>query len=168
MQNPSDIGSGGSQGDKLNKLWLEGPSWLKNKQLWPKDITTKATEQTKAESKIIKDVPTTAIKSDELWNLIDKFSLLKTLRITSRIRRFFYICKKEGSSHERTTSDRRDRIFKMSMDQKRSIMNRQKSLLVTKKDWICTRMHRVSTFAWEESREILQFIYQRNTYSVKR
>lgn len=74
-QSTSDIGSRRNQEDKLNKLWLEGPSWLKNEQLWPKDITTKATEQTEAESKIIKDVLTTAIKCDDrLWKLIDKFS----------------------------------------------------------------------------------------------
>ena len=108
-QNPTDIGSRGCQGDKLTSSWLEGPSWLKDEQLWPRDITTVATEETEAESKIIKEVLATAVKSnDRLWTLIDKFSFWKTLRITAWIKRFlknFRLKKRQRDKGPLTTEE---------------------------------------------------------------
>ena len=37
-QNLADIGSRGCQADKLNELWLKGPEWLTEPDLWPGDI----------------------------------------------------------------------------------------------------------------------------------
>ena len=51
--NPADLGSRGGPADD-NKLWEQGPSWLKDKDKWPADIMTSPTPESKAEVKLIK------------------------------------------------------------------------------------------------------------------
>ena len=45
-QNPADIGSRGCQADMLNELWLKGPEWWTEPDLWPGDILTELNKET--------------------------------------------------------------------------------------------------------------------------
>ena len=54
-QNPVDLGSrGGSVTDA--DLWWNGPKWLQDRNTWPPNPMTTASEVTEAESKIIREV----------------------------------------------------------------------------------------------------------------
>ena len=47
-ENPADIGSRGCNTNKLPKTWLQGPTWLQNKDNWPKQkeiVPTKESEE---------------------------------------------------------------------------------------------------------------------------
>jgi len=51
-QNPTDIGSKGSKGNKLPELWLKGPDWLANPERWPAEMLTEPRKETEAEAKL--------------------------------------------------------------------------------------------------------------------
>ena len=87
-QNPADIGSRGCQADKLNELWLKGPEWLTEPDLWPGDILSEPNKETEAEAKLVKEIfATVAETKDNLDEVLEKNSFWKTVRITTWIRR---------------------------------------------------------------------------------
>ena len=68
-QNISDIGSRGAKPDYLNGEWKHGPKWPYNPELWPKDISTKPTEESEAEAKQIEEVMMLADqKEPDIWD----------------------------------------------------------------------------------------------------
>ena len=86
--NPADIGSRGGE-VKGNKLWLNGPDWLKDNRVWPDDIVTQSTKESEAEARVIKTVMrVTQDNSDCFDHLLEKFALRKVVRICSWITRF--------------------------------------------------------------------------------
>ena len=86
--NPADLGSRGGPVDD-NKLWSQGPSWLKDKDKWPSDIVTSPTPESQAEAKVIKGIfAGLTAATDCLDDLLEKFSLTKTLRVVAWIARF--------------------------------------------------------------------------------
>lgn len=81
----------GSRGGPVddNKLWKQGPSWLKDKDKWPADIVTSPTPESQAEAKVIKGIfAGFTAATDCLDDLLEKFSLTKTLRVVAWIARF--------------------------------------------------------------------------------
>ena len=86
--NLADLGSRGGPADD-NKLWKQGPSWLKDKDKWPADIATSPTPESQAEVKVIKGIFAGFTQAtDRLDDLLEKFSLNKTLRVVAWIARF--------------------------------------------------------------------------------
>ena len=101
-ENPADVASRGCSPKNLPANWLTGPAWLKDQSVWPEDIVTVATNETEVEAKIIKEIFSTAvIGEDHHIQVLSKYSLWKTLRINSWVRRFIDNCKK--SRKERTS-----------------------------------------------------------------
>ena len=70
----------------LSENWFIERCWLTNQEEWPEDITTDPSPDTKSKAKIIKDVLLAAvIQNGGLLLLIQKFSFLKTTRITASL-----------------------------------------------------------------------------------
>ena len=91
-ENPADIASRGAKFHQLQTNWWNGPTWLEDDNLWPKDINTVATSDTQAEVKLIKEVLKVAVENvkekDTYEKLIEKFEFKKAIRIMSWVRRF--------------------------------------------------------------------------------
>ena len=89
-ENPADLGSRGG-GVTKHPSWCNGPKWLQNKACWPPDIVTKASDESMAEEKAMRDVFAVAIATtDELDTLLEKFTYWKTTRICVWIMRFVH------------------------------------------------------------------------------
>jgi hypothetical protein len=100
--NPADLGSrGGSVIDHI--LWWKGPKWLSHRQEWPPEIVTRASPETKAETKMTKEILHAAVEraTDVFDDLLGKYKLWKVLRVGAWINRFILNCK----------AKRRDRDF---------------------------------------------------------
>ncbi|XP_078365845.1 uncharacterized protein LOC144650069 [Oculina patagonica] len=88
--NPADLGSCGGEVTS-HPSWCNGPTWLKNKACWPLDIVTKASDESMAEVKAMRDVFAVAIAStDKLDSLLEKYTYWKTMRICAWIMRFVH------------------------------------------------------------------------------
>ena len=76
-QNPADLGSrGGSVTDA--DLWWNRPTWLQDRNAWPPNPVTTASEVTEAESKILREVLATVTvdqKQDEFDQLLERQDL---------------------------------------------------------------------------------------------
>ena len=90
IQNPADIASRGAVVSALGDNWWKGPEWLQDEEKWPVDIQTKATADTEAEAKLIKEVLNVAVTEpcEALSNLVEKFQFKKVIRITAWMKRF--------------------------------------------------------------------------------
>ncbi len=91
QENPADLGSRGGE-VKNNKLWWDGPEWLSDKKQWPPDITTRATKESAAEAKVIRDVFAAVVEvaDDSFDDLLTKFNLSKTMRVCAWVSRFLF------------------------------------------------------------------------------
>ena len=70
--NPADLGSRRGTVDD-NKLWSQGPSWLKDKDKWPSDIVTSPTAESQAKAKVIKGIfARFTVATDCLDDLLEK------------------------------------------------------------------------------------------------
>jgi hypothetical protein len=90
-ENPADLGSRGGE-VKNNKLWWYGPEWLSVKEQWPPDITTRATKESDAEAKAIRNVFAAVLEKDDdnFDDLLTKFNLSKTTRVGAWVSRFLH------------------------------------------------------------------------------
>ena len=80
-------------------LWIHGPPWLSNPDQWPKNIEVKPSSESRAEAKVTKEILTFALpKNDEFNEILENFSLLKTLCICAWISRFLANCKNSKST----------------------------------------------------------------------
>ena len=86
--NPADVGS--RSGEVTNHaLWWNEPEWLSDKACWPPDIVTNATQESLAETKAKRDMLAVAVAAtDELDDVLEKFSQWKAIRVTAWIFRF--------------------------------------------------------------------------------
>ena len=91
-ENPADIGGRGVYGNQIPSLWWNGTNWLQNRDQWlPLQPNIKANEETEKEAKKIKTVLAAKIKlfnANKFDIRLEKCSLWKFLRITSRVSRF--------------------------------------------------------------------------------
>ena len=94
-ENPADIGGQGCATNKLGELWWKGPKWLPNYDHWPDDIKTAPSEESEAEARQVKEILAVAVmQSDEIEQILKKYSLWKALRVTAWIRRFASNCRR--------------------------------------------------------------------------
>ena len=80
-QNPAELGSRGGSVTDVD-LWWNGPKWLQDRNTWPPNPMTTASEVTEAESKIIREVlaaVTVDQKQDEFDQLLKGHDLRKSL-----------------------------------------------------------------------------------------
>ena len=90
-KNPADIGSRGCNANKLPKTWLEGPTWLQNKDNWSKQKEIVPTKESEEEAKLLKEVFYTAkVDENQIDVLTNKFEFWKTVRIVSWVKRCSY------------------------------------------------------------------------------
>ncbi|XP_078368252.1 uncharacterized protein LOC144652094 [Oculina patagonica] len=92
-QNPADLGSRG--GSVISApLWMNGPPWLPYPDQWPPNIEIKASSESQAEAKVTKEILAIALPERDVFSeLLEKYSLLKTLRICAWIARFLANCR---------------------------------------------------------------------------
>lgn len=88
-ENPADLGSRGGE-VKDDRLWWDGPEWLSEQENWPPNITTKATKESDAEAKVVRELfaSTVEVAVDSFDYLLAKFNLSKTLRVCAWVSRF--------------------------------------------------------------------------------
>ena len=104
-ENPADIGTRGA-GD-VSKLWLKGPSWLRNKENWPKNIVTTNNKEMDEERKMLKEIHMTVnVAEDHLAKMLKKLSrLFRLYRITAWIRRFINNCRRQQIAGELSSGE---------------------------------------------------------------
>ena len=146
-ENPADIGSRECKSDKLPKKWLEGPTWLQNKEEWPKQNDIEPKKESEEEAKLLKEVfYTVKLDESQVDVLINKFELWKTIRILSWTNRFL----RNTKSKERTVkTDQINNSIEMLIKQEQSILERTKPILPQK-----------STSVRVEFKVTTQFIFQ--------
>lgn len=67
---------------KDNKTWWDGPKWLSEQENWPPDVVTKASKESDAEAKIIRELFASTVEvPDSFDNIMAKFGLSKALRV---------------------------------------------------------------------------------------
>ena len=52
-QNPADVGSRGTLSRERLEIWLKGPNWLTEPEMWPAVVQTKPSKETEAEAKLV-------------------------------------------------------------------------------------------------------------------
>ena len=96
-QYPADLGScGGSVTDA--DLWWNRPKWLQDRNAWPPNPVTTASEVTEAESKILCEVlaaVTVDQKQDEFDQLLERHDLRKALYVCAWEVRFMQNCRRD-------------------------------------------------------------------------
>ena len=93
--NPADLGSRGGKVSG-NQLWWNGPDWLVHPEQLSPDIVTAPTPESEGEAKAVKEVFSAAVDStDKFDELLEKFPLMKTIRVIAWIRRFVFNCRAE-------------------------------------------------------------------------
>ena len=85
-RNPADIGSRGCKADQLSSVWLSGPEWLSNSEMWPINIVTESSKESDAEAKLTREVFATAVVTrDEFDEMLGKHTFWQTVRTSSWI-----------------------------------------------------------------------------------
>ena len=92
---PADRMSCGMSVANMGELSWKWPGWTGNSDNWPSDIKTKATAEKEKEARIIKDLMTsTTLKSDDIDEILQRYTYWKFLIIASWIQRFLNNSKK--------------------------------------------------------------------------
>lgn len=79
--------------------FMVSPEWLKDPDRWPGKIITQPTRETKEEAKLTKEVLAAAVDTkDDLYQVLEKNTFWKTVRVTAWIRRFLKNCKLKKSA----------------------------------------------------------------------
>ncbi|XP_028413930.1 uncharacterized protein LOC114536783 [Dendronephthya gigantea] len=99
-ENPADLGSRG--GDVVgNELWKHGPTWLNNQETWPPEVVPVASSDSKQEEKPSTRVLVTMNQTaheDVFDQLLERYTLRKTLRICAWINRFIQHTQRKAKS----------------------------------------------------------------------
>ena len=86
-ENPADLASRGGP-IKSSNLWESGPEWLQEEHSWPENPVLK--------SKVVREILSVAKTepvTDEFYQLLERSSLRRTLRVGVWIKRFIHNCK---------------------------------------------------------------------------
>ena len=102
--NPADFGSRGTVGISKHKsweTWLNGPSWLSQKEEWPEQIVTIPSKDSESEKLKIKEIMKTTVVNNPTVteSLIAKFKLSKAVRIMAWIHRFINNCRTKKKNY---------------------------------------------------------------------
>ena len=93
--NPADLGSWGGRVSG-NQLWWNGADWLVHPEQWPPGIVTAPTHESECEAKAVKEIFRAAVDStDKFDELLEKFPLMKTIRVIAWVCRFVFNCRTE-------------------------------------------------------------------------
>ena len=111
--NPSDIGSRGCYGKKLDSLWFNGPSWLQTPDEWPPEIILESSDQSEAEANPIQSVFRMGVeineeKVDKSDEILEKFQFRKAMRSTAMVMRFIGNCRSRKREHKWSSNYTRD------------------------------------------------------------
>ena len=99
-QNPADLGNRGGSVTDADLRW-NGPRWLQDRNAWPRNPVTTASELTEAESTIVGAVlaaVTVDQKQDEFNLLLERHDLRKVLRVCAWVVRFVRNFRRHTSS----------------------------------------------------------------------
>ena len=90
--NPADLASRGGQVANA-ELWWNGPTWLRDPEMWPENPVTMKTQASEEEAKVIREVLSLANEKPKqernvFVELLERHDLRRTLRIQAWVRRF--------------------------------------------------------------------------------
>ena len=90
--NPADLASRGGQVTNT-ELWWNGPTWLRDPEMWPENPVTMKTQASEEEAKVIREVLSLANdqpkqERNAFVELLERHDLCQTLRIQAWVRRF--------------------------------------------------------------------------------
>lgn len=92
-QNPANISSRGSLIPRLPKVWLKGPSWLTNSSEWRNQPVIPPSVESQKEAQLEKQiVVNTSESANALDKLLEKYELLKALRVSAWVNKFIKNC----------------------------------------------------------------------------
>ena len=120
-ENSADIERGCKVID-IKVTWKNGPSWLSERENWPKQITIQASQESGNERKAVKEIFQIAVSLENSiqHELLERFNLKKTLRILSWIQRFTINCNikewKKRSKGPLTTNEINPELTEMIRD----------------------------------------------------
>ena len=109
-ENPSDLGSRGEEPSKIKELWMNGPHWLFDQEMWPRQPEISATNETNKERVQNREIQF-ALKEDsehqtEVNQLLTKYSSYwKILRVTAYLKRFINNCRKKNVKRGELTEE---------------------------------------------------------------
>ena len=88
----ADLGSRGGAVTQNKKLWWKGPKWLSKPEEWPENIRTKATKESLAETKKVRELFQLATEQepDAFSDLIGRRNYWTVLRTCAWIARFVH------------------------------------------------------------------------------
>ena len=101
-ENPTDIGSRGTNALQDNKKWLQGPPWLESQGEWPRNIVVTPTEETGTEKRMIKEIMRVIVQKepDFVDELLEKKRFWKVIKILAWCWRFINNCTKTRKSNK--------------------------------------------------------------------
>ena len=90
--NPADLGSRGGAVTQNNELWWKGPKWLSGHVDWPENVRTKATKESLAEAKKVRELfqLATELEPDAFSKLIGRRNYWTVLRTCAWLARFVH------------------------------------------------------------------------------
>ena len=95
--NPADLASRGGLVKNRELSW-EHQRWLPHPEQWPENIVTKASGESQAEAKLVKEVFMPVHTGSNLfYPLLDEHCLSKTVRVQAWISRFIYNARRPGA-----------------------------------------------------------------------
>ena len=90
--NPADLASRGGQVTNA-ELWWNGPTWLRDPEMWPENPVTMKTQASEEEAKVIREVLILANEKPKqerngFIELLERHDLRRTLHIQAWVHRF--------------------------------------------------------------------------------
>ena len=116
------IGSIGCKEIDIKNLWINGPTWLPDRENWPKQISIQTSQESDNERKAVKEIFKIAVSLENTiqYQLLERFNLKKTPRFLSWVQRFTINCNiKERNKRSKgplTTKEIDIKLTKMIQD----------------------------------------------------
>ena len=82
------------QKNDIKNAWTNGPSWLTDRENWPKQITIQASQESDNERKAVKEIfkIVVSLENNIQYQLLERSNLKKSLRILPAVQRFTIYC----------------------------------------------------------------------------
>ena len=96
-KDPADFASRNCEICNLDNKWCKGAKWFQDQTQWPEQPIIENCKESDIEKKKIKEILATTLTTEKMfYKLLSKFSLLKTLRVSSWISCFLSISRKHS------------------------------------------------------------------------